>query len=304
MKKTLLFALVMVCMFVLTGCNILDYSAAQRLYSEGKYDEAIIAFQMLGDYKDSALMATSATYAKAENLYAAGNFEEAREVFESLSDYEDSADMVIQCIYSKGLADIEAKVYSGAVNAFREIPDYKDAKNKRKEAAYLLISEYVEKNGKSYGDLKDSIVLGTVADKAYAVEGDKDNFAYAGIKDGKLIIGAFYEKFMEGFYTNNGININTVSSNSILDFQVQDVITVAVGEEGSTVVSSGAGKLDLAAVTKQTSLKLDEVASTDEEILKLEQKDVNDYWKRFCTDFAIVLKDMGLTFEDIGFDKM
>lgn len=56
-KKTvvLLLSAIMLCM-CLSACDSSDYKAAERLFEEGKYEEAVAAFTALGNYKDSEHM--------------------------------------------------------------------------------------------------------------------------------------------------------------------------------------------------------------------------------------------------------
>ena len=74
----------------------IDYQKAQSLMEAGAYAEASIAFELLGDYKDSAQKATDAgnadAYQQADALMRAEAYEEAAEIFKKLGDYEDSAD--------------------------------------------------------------------------------------------------------------------------------------------------------------------------------------------------------------------
>lgn len=65
MKTTRFFANLLVAVLmigVLAGCdsNREPYEAAQALFDEGKYEEAIIAFEDLGEYEDSAVKAVQA----------------------------------------------------------------------------------------------------------------------------------------------------------------------------------------------------------------------------------------------------
>ncbi len=72
MKKFIV-AFICVCMmFLLTACSASDYKNATALLTEGKYEEAIAAFEALGDYKDSA--------AKIEEAKTALKIENAKEL--------------------------------------------------------------------------------------------------------------------------------------------------------------------------------------------------------------------------------
>jgi hypothetical protein len=60
MKKLALLALCFALLFCLTGCKSDDYEAAVALYDSGDYWEAQLAFEELGNYKDSAERAAAA----------------------------------------------------------------------------------------------------------------------------------------------------------------------------------------------------------------------------------------------------
>ena len=53
------------------------YNTAVKLLEEEKYDEAIAAFEELGDYKDAAEMKRETNYQKAAQLLESGNYDEA-----------------------------------------------------------------------------------------------------------------------------------------------------------------------------------------------------------------------------------
>ncbi|MDR3277196.1 MAG: hypothetical protein LBT12_00330, partial [Oscillospiraceae bacterium] len=69
-----------------------QYRAAQTLFAEKKYDEAIAAFEALGDYKDAPNMIASAAYEAAEQLLASGDYDGAAETFAALGDDKDSSE--------------------------------------------------------------------------------------------------------------------------------------------------------------------------------------------------------------------
>lgn len=83
------------------------YNAATALAEAGQYEEAIVAFTELGDYKDSAEQIeqikdsaeqeSETAYNQAVTLLENGEFDEAYTVFEELGDYRDSATMRKLC---------------------------------------------------------------------------------------------------------------------------------------------------------------------------------------------------------------
>ncbi len=67
-----------------------SYKDALSLMEEGRYEEAIDAFEALNGYKDSAERAAAVSYAKAESLLADGKTCEAAVAFDRLGDYKDA----------------------------------------------------------------------------------------------------------------------------------------------------------------------------------------------------------------------
>jgi tetratricopeptide (TPR) repeat protein len=81
-----------------------DYNAAIALMDEGRYDEAIEAFEAMEGYRDSAAMIENCRAAKIENayqnaiaLFEAGSYAEAVVAFLTLDGYRDSASYIAQC---------------------------------------------------------------------------------------------------------------------------------------------------------------------------------------------------------------
>lgn len=73
------------------------YNAAVKLYNQGKYEEAIDAFEALNGYKDSLTQITKCKksikdneYNAALKLYEEGKYVEAIEAFEAMDGYKDS----------------------------------------------------------------------------------------------------------------------------------------------------------------------------------------------------------------------
>ena len=82
-----------------------DYIAAEMLYSDGKYEEAIEAFERLNGYKDCDVMIDACRiaiadreYNNAVRLYNIGQYAEAVTAFSELIDYKDSTKYSNRCI--------------------------------------------------------------------------------------------------------------------------------------------------------------------------------------------------------------
>ena len=88
-KRIGIIAVMLLAVLCLAGCsesNEAKYDRAQKLLSDGKYEEAAGAFDALGDYSDAARMAA---YGRAVAAAEAGNYQTALAGFTALGDYQD-----------------------------------------------------------------------------------------------------------------------------------------------------------------------------------------------------------------------
>ena len=72
------------------------YVQADKLLQEGKYEEAIVAFEDLKGWGDSATKINECKYQKAEFLLENGEEDEAYKIFISIDGYKDSMDRAEQ----------------------------------------------------------------------------------------------------------------------------------------------------------------------------------------------------------------
>lgn len=77
------------------------YEKAQELLANGQYEDALAAFEALGDYEDAAQRVLEIRYLQAEQLLADGRYEEAIDAFEALGDYRDSQQRIADCELAK-----------------------------------------------------------------------------------------------------------------------------------------------------------------------------------------------------------
>ncbi|MBP3685368.1 MAG: TIR domain-containing protein [Oscillospiraceae bacterium] len=127
------------------------YKEAVALMENGQYGEAIVAFEALGDYKDSAekiekceLAILERQYNAAVALMGAGKYEEAIAAFEELSGYKDSSDMIagsneameelqLKAQYDAAAALAESGETAKAAIAFGKLKSYSDAQERSQE---------------------------------------------------------------------------------------------------------------------------------------------------------------------------
>lgn len=96
---------VLILTFVIIPSN--KYSKANALYEAERYEEAIVAFEGLGSYRDSKVKVDiikeklfDEKYQQAEDCYKSQNYIEATKLYYELGDYKDSKDKIEQ-IYNK-----------------------------------------------------------------------------------------------------------------------------------------------------------------------------------------------------------
>ncbi len=128
------------------------YQKALELAEAGQYEEAIAAFEALGDYKDAPeqIERTRAAqtearnaeaYAKALELAEAGQYEKAIAAFQALGDYRDAPAQIertreaqTEARNAEAYASAETLAASGdtyaAARAFDEIRDYRDSRDR------------------------------------------------------------------------------------------------------------------------------------------------------------------------------
>ena len=148
--------------------NSAAYAAAISLFEDKEYDEAIKAFQKLGDYKDSRAQIAvikeaknNDAYSAAMELFNAGKFDQAEEAFTSLSGYKDSESQILNCRYEAAKKLFERKKYDEALNAFSALGNYRDCPESANTCKHEILFA---------ADVGDTIFLGHY--------GDQENIAW------------------------------------------------------------------------------------------------------------------------------
>ena len=132
MKKWIALTLALVMMLALCACGgNKDYDRAMGLYTQGNYEEAALLFDSLGNYGDSADMASSARYAQALEAYNREDFTRAQSLFTGLGSYRDSADWALKCEqrldYDRAMELYQQGDYAAAAEVFAGLGDYQDS---------------------------------------------------------------------------------------------------------------------------------------------------------------------------------
>ena len=91
------------------------YSDAIELFDSGEYNAAIIAFENLGDYRNSAVKANESKYFLAIQQEESGKYQSAIETFSGLGDYKDSYSHIEKCNYALVRQYFDKKEYANAL---------------------------------------------------------------------------------------------------------------------------------------------------------------------------------------------
>ncbi len=168
-KKAKIFPVLLVAMILCAGAGMfagpkigryVQYSSAKAFMEEGKYDQAVSAFEALGDYKDSAKQMENAQlavdYETAKTLMEEGKYDQAVSAFEALGNYQDSAEQMenaqLAVDYEKATALLESGKYEEAISAFEALNGYQDSESQITEAqrmAEYAAAEQLEEDGKT-----------------------------------------------------------------------------------------------------------------------------------------------------------
>lgn len=112
------------------------FAAAQALYDAGEYDEALSAFEALGDYEGAADGVTQCRYALGKACMDAGQWAQAVPHLTGL-EYEDSQELLIQCAYQQGIAAMEELDWETAADFFTDL-SYGDSEKMLTDCRFML----------------------------------------------------------------------------------------------------------------------------------------------------------------------
>ena len=107
-----------------------NYNNAVSMLESGDYDNAINAFEAMGDYRDVKERITECKYKKAEAYFKDGKYKEASEIYEKISDYSDAKEKYNESIYQMALTYYNKKDLDNSNPLFEKIKGYKDSADK------------------------------------------------------------------------------------------------------------------------------------------------------------------------------
>ena len=131
------------------------YQLGEELFAEGRYEEAIAAYEQVTGYKNSSDRIAEAKeclkkvhYLEGEALYASQKFDEAAEEFRLAEDYKDAPDRVVEmkkakCYYQADLY-MEQELYNDAIIEFTKAKGYRNAEERILEAENLIRKEFYD----------------------------------------------------------------------------------------------------------------------------------------------------------------
>lgn len=114
------------------------YNNAVKLMDAGKYEEAIVAFEVLNEYKDSTELVSECYYLKAVELINVGKHNEAAATLETINAYKDSAELIPECYYQYAITLMTEKEFDTAISVLNGLGEYKDSIQKIGNC-YLLL---------------------------------------------------------------------------------------------------------------------------------------------------------------------
>ena len=125
------------------------YQAAAALADAGQYEEAIAAFETLGDYKDSRERIHETKYNFAIALLREEQFEEAINVLQELGEYKNCIQLMQNAIlerdYNRAIELLDKGQFGKARNAFAELGEYKDSAEYLSHFSYVVIKTKVSR---------------------------------------------------------------------------------------------------------------------------------------------------------------
>lgn len=241
-----------------------QYDAAQALMENGNYNEALVRFQQLGDYKDSVeslgVAQNHVDYDFAKKLFDNGEYKEAAQAFAQLEGFQDSANLALEAQYLYAMELFKTGMYEDAASEFRNLEkvNYKDSElysakialalyeNKQKtvynEACRLFNKKEYQlalENFESLGNYLDSQEMAEKC-KAYIQRTALSTTISAGIRY-SVAITTDNKTISTGYNAEGQSNISEWED--IVSVSAKGRYTVGLKSDG-TVVSSNVSDLD------------------------------------------------------------
>ena len=131
----------------LTGCDMLDYRRAFKLYNAGNFEAAAEYFSALGDYEDCPELHMLSRYWDALTLVERGDFLRALPRFQKLGNYENSAQWVTECQYQMAVAAYDNQQFAEAETLFLETSGYKNTAEYLRKIKWQSLFTAIQEKG-------------------------------------------------------------------------------------------------------------------------------------------------------------
>lgn len=202
-KRCLIGAAVVAVIAVISACawittNVvmpkMKYDTAVEQLENGSYEDAMAAFESLGDYKDSDAKRSEAERGLADQCYASGDYELAIQRYEAIGT-DDAKEQIKACYYQMMLAAIDEKNWTDAENYYAKADDYSDSaqfydtiqtekakalvEEEKYEEAYAIFENYIDNEKYKdeilplYNKCLYQIAMGEYEEKSYKSAAEK-----------------------------------------------------------------------------------------------------------------------------------
>ncbi len=151
MKSQIYIIMLILCVILMIGCNRTDYKKAMLLTKNGNYEEAIVVFEQLGDYKDSIQMQKECRYQIASQSLSSEDYQNAIMQFEEIVEFKDSTERIQEAKYLYGKVLLSQKEYDMAYSLFEEIKEYKDANTLLQDIVWNELYDFIQNNATEIG---------------------------------------------------------------------------------------------------------------------------------------------------------
>ena len=140
--------IIVICIILIIVLNTviipsISYNKAINLMDNGKYEEAITAFEALDDFgnsqkkiEDCRLAIMNSKLQEAQKLLDEKKYEEAYTILSSLGEYENSSNEILKSKYDRALQLYNQAEYDSAILLFSQISNYEDSKSWVEKCAY------------------------------------------------------------------------------------------------------------------------------------------------------------------------
>jgi len=136
--------LILLAVALLLGIPYIQYCQAVNMMENGRYEDAIIEFEGMGDYLKSEEMLIESKYLLAKRTQTEAQYVKASEMFKELGEYKDSKLLASECDYLYASQLLTAGDYQKAFEAFGKLNGYKDSADKILECKYLMAEKLID----------------------------------------------------------------------------------------------------------------------------------------------------------------